>query len=171
MFSDKGSLGAVLNVRAQDARTEVIYLATHGDETRLSAMADTTISRAELRNQIATANALKQIHGLYLGTCLTGNLNTAKFILSGGTNLSWLAGYKKTVDWIDGSAIDMIFFHKLASEYTENKSRKKGKLSPDTLAHRAATKTLMLVPGAHHEYGFNVFFKHSDGSVRSVYDS
>lgn len=169
MFADKHSLGAILNLRATDKQTEVLYLATHGDQNNIGAGASHVISRTEFRNQLTTANSQSQIQGLYLGTCLTGNLDTAQFLFSAQTNLTWIAGYRQSVDWIDGSAIDMIFFHKLTSLYLKNKSKKKGKLTPEQLAHNAASEMLKLVPGAHTRYGFNMYFKGNGNGVQAMF--
>ena len=67
----------------------------------------------------------------------------------------WLC---KSVDWVDGSAIDMIFFSKLAELYVANKSRRKGKLSSRNMAHSVATKLVELVQGVYSSYGFNIYF-------------
>lgn len=169
MFADKHSLGAILNLRAADNQTEVIYLATHGDQNNIGASARHVISRTEFRNQIVAANTHSQIKGLYLGTCLTGNKDTADFLFSAQTNLNWIAGYRDSVDWIDGSAIDMIFFHKLTTLYVKNKSKRKGKLTPEELAHNAASEMLKLVPGAHTSYGFNMYFKSNGNGVQAMF--
>ena len=163
MFADKSSLGSVLCARASDGGTEVLYMATHGDENNIAA-GNSTVSRTEFRNQLATANVGGQVKGLYLGTCMTGNLATAQFLLTGSAKLDWVAGYRGSVDWIDGNAIDMIFMHKLTEQYVKNKSRRKGKLSAEELAHNAASEMLKLVTGAHANYGFNMYFKNGAGN-------
>lgn len=169
MFADKSSLATVLNMRGADKSTEVVYLATHGDVNAIGPNASNSISRTELRNILIAANAAKQIKGLFLGTCTTGNNAVAKFFLENtSTNLEWLAGYREPVDWIDGSAIDMIFFSKLSDLYVKNKSKKKGKLSARMMAHAAATELLKLVPGAHSTYGFNIYF-HENKKLTSMF--
>lgn len=158
MFADESSLNTVLQQRSADNVTKVIYLATHGNDTHIGPNATKAISRTKLRNAVKTANLQGQVSGLYLGTCYTGNTDTATFLLdSGGTKLDWVAGYTESVDWIEGSAIDMVFFHRLAEEYRKNKSRSRGKLSDLEIAKRAATETFKLIPGAHSKYGFNLY--------------
>lgn len=169
MFADKSSLATVMNLRGTDKRTEVVYLASHGDETNIGPNATNAISRTEARNIVISANKKKQIKGLFLGTCLTGNAAVARFFLENtSTNLEWVAGYSKSVNWVDGSAIDMIFFSKLAELYVANKSKKKGKSSPRAMAHTAATAMLKLVQGAHSAYGFNIYF-HENKKLTSMY--
>ncbi len=170
MFANKSSLSTVFDMRAADKITEVVYLATHGNEEAIGPNSSNSISRTELRNAIHTANANGQIRGLFLGTCMTGNAAMAKFLLSpANSHLEWVAGYSKSVPWLDGSAIDMIFFSKLAELYIKNKSKKKGKLSPRNMAHTAATELCRLVQGAHTTYGFNIFF-HENHKLTSMFN-
>ena len=168
MFADRSSLSRMISMRASDKTTEVLYLATHGDETAIGPGAGVSISRTEFRNDFEAANKPGQIQGLYLGTCLTGNLNTAKFLLSANSKLEWLAGYRQSIDWVDGSAIDMVFFHKLAAEYKANNARRRGKLSSLQMAHKAASELAKLIPGAHALYGFNIYFRNG-ANVNCMY--
>lgn len=169
MFSNRSSLKSVLDVRCNDQTTKVIYLATHGNDNEIGQSAELAISRTEFRNDIVAANKKKQVAGLYLGTCYTGNTDTASYLLNNGkSNLAWVAGYTESVDWIDGSAIDMVFFHKLTEQYVKNKSRHK-KLTAQEMAKIAATELNKLIPGSHSKYGFNIFF--SDGkNITSMFD-
>lgn len=164
MFVDKSSLSTVLNMRGKDQSTEIIYLASHGSETTIDPNDENEISRTEVRNSLVAANSKGQIKGLFLGTCLTGNTSVAKFFLDNrNTKLEWLAGYDDEVDWIDGTAIDMIFFSKLAEQYLKNKARKSGKKSARAMAHSAASELARLVPAAHSTYGFNIYFRERNG--------
>lgn len=163
MFTDRSSLASVIDARSKDNTTEVIYLATHGDKNKIGQNAAKAVSRAELRNLIIAANTQSTIKGIYLGTCLTGNADTARFLLvEPTTNLVWVAGYRESVDWIDASAMDMVFMSKLAELYVANKKLKKGKLSPRRMAHQAASHLVKLISGAHAANGFNVYFKENN---------
>lgn len=169
MFSEKTSLAATLQARATDKRTEVVYLASHGDENHIGPTAATAVSRTALRNCFVKSNGEGQVKGLFLGTCLTGNIEVARFFLeSRRTGLDWLAGYRKGVDWVDGTAIDMIFFSKLAEQYRKNRGRGKRRQSPRAMAHKAASELLCIVPGAFSTYGFNIYF-HENGKLTSMF--
>ena len=166
MFSERASLRTALKQRCEDGTTKVVYLATHGDEssTYIGQSAATAISRSEFKNILRKTNGTKQLSGLFLGTCYTATNKMINFLLAGGTaNLQWVAGYTESVDWIEGTAIDMVFFHYLTSEYIRNTSRKKGKLSDVSIAKFAATEVMKLIPAAHSKYGFNIYY--SDGST------
>ncbi len=169
MFANKSSLGTILDSRCTDKRTKVAYLATHGNENEIGPNSANAISRTEFRNLLVAANSTGQLKGLYLGTCLTGNSKTAKFLLEDkSTKLDWVAGYRESVDWVDGSAIDMVFFHKLAQLYVANKRKRRGKLSARAIAHEAATQLNKLIPGAHSTYGFNIYF-HEKNKLTSMF--
>lgn len=170
-FAEKQSLSEVLGIRAIDKSTEVIYLATHGDHKNNICTQTVDISRTELRNCIENANSKKQIKGIFFGTCYTGNENIAKFLLEyKQTHLEWIAGYSKEVNWIDGTAIDMIFFSKLSEQYIDNKKRRKNKYSARKMAHIAASELLKIIPGAFTQYGFNIFF-HEKHKLTSMFVS
>jgi hypothetical protein len=169
MFADRSSLQTVLRARSQDGVSEVIYVASHGDANCISPTPTTAISRTEFRNIFKNCNAGGQIKGLFLGTCHTGNTETARFLLQDpGTKLEWVAGYSNTVDWVDGSAIDMVFVSKLTELYLSNRSRRKDKLSPRKMAHEAATRLVALITGAHTKYGFNIYF-HENHKITSMF--
>lgn len=172
MFINDSSLNEVLKMRGVDNITEVIYLATHGSEDgQIGTDSNNAVTRVKFRNNLKDANSQGQIKGLYLGTCFTGKPDIVKFILdpSCGTNLQWIIGYEKSVEWIDGSAIDMIFFSKLSDEYIKNKSRKKKKTSVE-MAHIAVTEVLKLVSSAHQNFGFN-FYRVENGKIVSLFNS
>ena len=169
MFADRSSLSTVVNMRGEDKQTQVVYLASHGDANNVGPTAENAISRTEVRNILIASNKGAQLKGLFLGTCMTGNAAVAKFFLENTeTKLEWLAGYRASVDWIDGSAIDMIFFSKLAELYVANAKKKRGKLSPRKMAHAAASALVKLVPGAHSTYGFNIYF-HENKKLTSMF--
>jgi hypothetical protein len=171
MFADKSSLRTVLGLRGHDSRTEVVYLASHGDHAHIVPNGGDAISRAEVRAALTAANPNAQIRGLFLGACLIGNTDVARYFLERReTHLDWVAGYGRTVDWVDGSAIDMIFFSKLAQAYTANARRRKAdRESARHMAHTAATALVRLVQGAHSAYGFNIYF-HENNRLTSMFN-
>lgn len=170
MFNSKGSLKKVVDTRAKDGATEVIYLASHGNETHFGPDEDSLISRSEFRNMLRAANIDATIKGIYFGTCLTGNTDVARFFLQDtSTKIEWIAGYSESVDWIEGTAIDMVFFSRLVENYEKNKKRRgNSKKSARGMAHEAATELLALIPSAHSKFGFNIFF-HEGGKLTSMF--
>ncbi|MEB4561016.1 hypothetical protein [Pasteurella multocida] len=167
-FNEKNSLRKALEECCKDKQTEIIYLATHGNAKAIGPD-DVCISRTGLRNMISKVNTKKTIKGIFLGTCETGNEYVARYLLEDkSTHLEWVAGYNSSIDWIDGTAMDMMFFSKLAEQYRQNKSRKKNKFSSRKMAHLAASELLKIVPGAFIEYGFNIYF-HERNKLTSMF--
>ena len=167
-FNGKESLQNAFFQCTKDEKTEIIYLATHGNKKSIGNKYY-RISKTEIKNVVIRSNAKKKIKGLFLGACEIGNKSLAKDLLENkDTHLEWIAGYNSAVDWIDGTAIDMIFFSKLAKQYSDNNNRKRGKYSSRKMAHIAASELLKIVPGAFHEYGFNIYF-HEKGKLTSMF--
>jgi hypothetical protein len=82
------------------------------------------------------------------------------------TNIQWIAGYSESVDFIDSSAIDMVFGNRLLSERDANSRRRQGnKKSHIELVKIAASGVATLMPGIFREMGFNVYIKDQIGQA------
>ncbi|QTL05317.1 hypothetical protein J5J86_08530 [Aquabacter sp. L1I39] len=172
MFADRSSLNCILGEIGNDKLVHSIYIATHGNETELSGLNETKISRTELRNSIRNYNSKGHIKGLYFGSCLIANKKNAEFLLlEGGTRLSWIAGYEQSVDWIDSSAIDMIFWSKYLEERKKHRSKKgpNSKKSEIQMVRDAAKEMKNLMPSIFTQMGFNIYFVSNNASVDSVW--
>ena len=80
-----------------------------------------------------------------------------------------MAGYDKSVDWIDSSAVDMIFWSKYLHDRKKNRSRRKGKRSELQMAQHAASEMKTLMPSVFRELGFNVYFRDTGGALSAVW--
>lgn len=111
MVGARAALAEALVRLSWEAEVEVIYLACHGDEDgRLALHSGELVSRTHLANMLAKCGpALK---GVYLGTCFSGREELANFVLERCPNIKWLAGYSKEIDYVDSTALDMMFFSK-----------------------------------------------------------
>jgi hypothetical protein len=129
MFVEEASLARIISDVADSEEIHSIYIGAHGEDTFIAGLGDAQVSRAKLRNMLHNSNARGSISGLYFGSCLIANESNASFFLEEPqrTGLKWVAGYTKSVDWIDSSAVDMIFWSKYLHERCRNRSRKKGK--------------------------------------------
>src|SRR5262249_535799 len=131
MFAEENSLLQIINSIADDREIHSIYIGAHGDDSRIAGLDEADISRARLRNMLRNANVSGSISGLYFGSWLIANERNALFLLSDTptTGLKWIAGYTKIVDWIDSSAVDMIFWSKYLHERRTNRSRRRDRKS------------------------------------------
>lgn len=111
MVGARAALAEALIRLSWDAEVEVIYLACHGDENgRLALHSGEQVSRTHLANMLMKCGpALK---GVYLGACFSGREDLATFVLDRCPNIKWLAGYSKEIDYVDSTALDMMFFSK-----------------------------------------------------------
>ena len=108
MFSDADSLRGVVKRIARQKDIHNIYIAAHGtgDGNHIKA-ADGRISRVQLRNMLRGIHS-RTLHGLFLGTCNFGQ-QTENIVEDIG--LTWIAGYRESVDWVNSSAMDLYFWN------------------------------------------------------------
>jgi hypothetical protein len=94
-----------------------LYIGSHGDaEGIYGSHAANKLSFTSIKNRV------KSLHGLYLGTCEFGHPYTlSKFVEE--TKLTWCAGYRKEIDWLDSSALDMAFW-KIFQQYNTRRGAK-----------------------------------------------
>lgn len=135
-----------------------LCIGSHGNESAIGGLGDCEISRAELRNMLRNSNFGGEIKGLYFGSCLIGTARNASFGLTETptTGLEWVAGYVKSVDWIDSSAIDMIFWSKYLHARKTNRSSGKGKRTEIQVVKAASSEMKKLMPTIFTELGFNI---------------
>lgn len=171
MFSEESSLAAIVENICDDGNYHSFYIGAHGDESSISGIGDAEISRVKLRNMLRTYNSTDNITGLYFGSCLIGTEKNAGFWLldTPTTNLQWVGGYKSSVDWIDSSAIDMIFWSKYLHERQRNRSRRKGKKTDLQMVKHAAAQMKKLMPTVFDQMGFNIYHLDSGGALASVW--
>jgi hypothetical protein len=171
MFADKSSLTTILEDIACDPIYHAIYIASHGDDNSIRGIGDNSISRVELRNIFRNCNKDASISGLYFGSCLVANESNSRFLLTQTpkTGLDWVAGYNKAVDWIDSSAVDMVFWSKYLHERKTNRSRRKNKKSDVQMIKSASTEMKKLMPTVFNELGFNVYHLDSGGELAAVW--
>ncbi len=171
MFAEEKSLTQIVTDIAKSSEIHSIYIAAHGDETSLGGLGETTISRTVVRNIFRSANRKGTVSGLYFGSCLIGTQRNAGFWLKEEptTGLKWIAGYSVSVNWIDSSAVDMIFWSKYLSERKKNRSRKKGKKSEIQMVKHASSEMKALMPTVFTQLGFNIYYLDTGGALTTVW--
>lgn len=171
MFAEESSLSKIIADVAGKGDYHSIYIGAHGDESSISGLADAEISRVRLRNMFRNSNASGSIAGLYFGSCLIATEKNATFWLADSpiTGLKWVAGYSKSVDWVDSSAVDMIFWSKYLHERRTNRSRRRDKKTEMEMVKHASSMMKKLMPTVFNELGFNVYYLDTGGSLASVW--
>jgi hypothetical protein len=171
MFADDPSLTIIIDNIAASGNFHSVYIGAHGDENSIGGLGNAEISRARLRNILRAANGKGAISGLYFGSCLVATDRNATFLLvdQPPTGLKWIAGYNKSVDWVDSSAVDMIFWSKLLHERKVNRSRRRNKKSALEMMKHASSEMKKLVPTIFNEMGFNIYYLDNGGVLASVW--
>lgn len=171
MFCDEDSLAENVKDICQKGDYHSIYISSHGYENSILGLGDHEISRTIIRNIFRNYNLVGTISGLYFGSCLIATERNAEFWLSEAskTNLQWVAGYNKTVDWIDSSGIDMIFWSKYLYKKRKNRSKTKNKKTDIQILKFTADEIKNLIPTIFNKMGFNVYHLDDSGSLVSIW--
>lgn len=91
-----------------------VYIACHGSGLRLGSMYLTTVLE-----KINAKACEKNIVGVLLGSCLVGNNTTHFEVYTEASSIVWKMGYKCSVDWLEGTLLDIKLFNHLM-ELTED---------------------------------------------------
>lgn len=171
MFSEETSLNNVIKNIVAEKSYHSIYIGAHGNGGAIGGLGKAEISRAKLRNILRSCNKKGGVSGAYFGSCLIGTERNASFWLTETptTGLKWIGGYTESVDWIDSSAIDMIFWSKYLHERKTNRSRRKGKKTELQMVQHAAHEMKKLMPTIFSELGFNIYHLDTGGTLVSVW--
>lgn len=171
MFADRGSLESVMRAVAGVRTYNSIYVAAHGSTSSIQGLPGQVINRAAFRNSLRRANRSHTITGLYFGSCLMCNRSNAEFFLDSklGCNVNWVAGYSKSVDWVDSTSVDVVFWSKVLQKREENRRRKGRKKTDLALAREAADAMKSLMPTIFDQLGFNMYYLDRAGELQQVW--
>ena len=164
MFTEEQSLAAIIEEVGNNPEYNAIYIAAHGSDDSIFGLGNRSVSRAKLRNMIRVSNAAGSITGLYFGSCSVASAKNCEFFFQ-ETNLQWIAGYDRPVDWVDSSAIDMVFWSKYLSQRKLNKARRRGKRDEIEMVWTAADEMKALMPTVSDYVGFNLYRALTDGEI------
>lgn len=157
MFSSADSLEDIINRIANTDDLFNIYVGAHGSGTEIHGPGDVRISRTVLRNMLRDIDRDK-LYGLFLGCCGFGN--QVDHLMS-DTNLTWIAGYTKDVDWVHASAMDLYFWNAYYRSSVPEKNAKKDRAkSMEALLGVLYSR----VPYLFSELGFQVAISRHRGS-------
>lgn len=85
-----------------------VYIACHGSGLRMGNMNLTTVL-GEINRKAQERN----ITGVILGSCLVGNNTEHLEVYTESSSINWKIGYKCSVDWLEGTLLDLKFFNHL----------------------------------------------------------
>lgn len=115
MFSDAASFRLGLSLITRSKRYQAVYVASHGDPAGLKEHGKRKTNRvqlAEIVSALQDLNTKGNIHGVYFGVCSFGQPANFQALLcpSNRTNLRWVAGYRKDIEWLESASADMLFW-------------------------------------------------------------
>jgi len=114
-FADPTSFAASLSALNNGAVYKYLYVGSHGNRDGVYGS-----DKAKPISRTILKNSLSSYTGLYLGTCLFGTEENSRWLVE-NSDLTWCAGYKNSVDWIDSSAFDMAFWKAFQLRNLRNK--------------------------------------------------
>jgi hypothetical protein len=127
-----------------------LYIGAHGDQRNIQGSVK-PITRARFRNSLHGLGG--QMRGVFLGSCLFGTLSNAKFLFHPSgvpANVMWIAGYGKSVDWIESAVLDMLFWNTLFDVDTGNRT-------PREVIEETCRRVSEGAPGLVRRWDFQVF--------------
>lgn len=133
-FATGESLRAIINCFCgPNSRKRYVYIGSHGDENGFSGSVE-RVSRTYLNNTLRDYLG-GQIRGIFFGSCLFGNERNAEFFFDSDNgipqNVRWIAGYGRSVDWIESSVLDILFWKRLFETKRRSESMNEADLISD----------------------------------------
>lgn len=114
-FANDKSLEAILQNIGRYSQTKYIYIGAHGNENQFYGSSG-AVSRTRFRTILSKAIG-PSVKGIFFGSCLFGSQRNASFFLDPAKGIppsvKWIAGYRDSVDWIESSVLDMLFWNSL----------------------------------------------------------
>jgi hypothetical protein len=85
----------------------------------------------------------------------------AEFLFEKDIGVKWIAGYSEEVDWLDSSAMDLLFFNELLSGDDSETDLQR--------IQRTASRISQIAQGLTQELGFGIFVrKQRTGGVKNL---
>lgn len=128
---------------------KLLYIASHGNNGRISGL-QKDINRATI---ISALSAAENISFAHFGSCLFGSKKNLDELLESAKHLRWAAGYTATVDWVDSTLFDILFWGRIESRDEKTKGRK---------THTLVCDLLEEVHGLANSLGFRLHYRYGD---------
>lgn len=112
MVAIASALQEAIGYVAWQKDVSILYIAAHGTKKGIHLHGNEVITRSKLCNMLSQIGQRdRSLNGLYLGSCEFGTRELAEFLLARDQQLKWVAGYSLESDFVDGTALDVMFFN------------------------------------------------------------
>lgn len=137
---------------AKDREIRYACIASHGDASAINfELSGQKLSKEEFRELLVSIKDTpgSTLRGIHISSCSFLADNTVQYLFEGDICASWISGYREEVDWIDSSALDLLFFNELLNFEDEETER-------DAI-QRTAERIGKIAGGLCEELGFGIF--------------
>ncbi|KQS77246.1 hypothetical protein ASG25_04680 [Rhizobium sp. Leaf384] len=141
---------------AWDTDISTIYLACHGNRDGLKLHGEETfIDRRKLSKMLLEGSTKRSLTGIYLGACEFGTKELATYLLDRDPQLRWVAGYQNPSDFIDGTALDVMFFNRWFTAITDDPDARPRQIAKQVAAYLKETCRGLINTPAENNYGLD----------------
>lgn len=114
MFNNSDAFREIVQRLGEKNGIHNLYVACHGNEDHIVGTNGEEISKKTVRDALRDVARTRRavLKGLYFGACNFVDDDLAHYIFGPGeVGISWIAGYSKSVNWVNSSALDWCFWN------------------------------------------------------------
>lgn len=132
---------------------KLLYVAAHGDKGRISGLLK-GINSLTISDALEKSENIRYVH---FGSCLFGKEENLESLLHSAKHLHWVAGYESSVDWIDSTVFDILFWRRMYARDEDNKGFKSQTIANDMLSNEIPGLAKSLAFRFHYRHGKKIF--------------
>lgn len=165
MVNDERAFREIVSRLRQSRGIRALYIAAHGMKEGIQTTNGNIIDKRMIFRTLTRrlADETGSLDGVHFGACRSLDERHAFNLLrrhgEGEPGLWWVAGYSKSIDWMDSSTVDMFFWQ----QYLNNEE--------GTAIERinvSAEAIRRLMPGAAKQMGFEIYVRSKRGRVKGL---
>jgi len=123
IFTDTNSFCHWINVFNKEKNItmpKLLYIAAHGGVGQICGLKN-RINGSTIIEKLKKSKTINYVH---FGSCLFGNIPNLESLLKKAKHIKMAAGYKKTVDWVDSTAFELMLWQRIATRVDDTKNLK-----------------------------------------------
>lgn len=165
MVNDERAFREIVSRLRQTRGIRALYIAAHGMKEGIQASNGNIIDKRMIFRTLTRrlADETGSLDGVHFGVCRSLDERHAFNLLrrhgEGEPGLWWVAGYSKSIDWIDSSVVDMFFWQQYLNGEEGTAMER---------IHRCAEAIRRLMPGAAKQMGFEIYVRGNRGRVKGL---